>query len=128
MDCARSLLCLLLLHCLMTTIHSAGTCRMSFQRIEVQKDVVLASGKAAVCFGTPTASSCIGGCPSFTASSIHEPTGFTKKCTCCRETQMMSQSVVLSPCFDPEDGELIEEDFMDEFQQPSGCECGPCTL
>ncbi|XP_022080008.1 partner of bursicon-like [Acanthaster planci] len=131
MECAGYFLCLLVLQCLVpsTRSYQPGDCNLSFQSIEIQKDVVLASGQVAVCFGTATASSCHGACPSFTASSIYNPAGLTKKCTCCREKEMITQSVILSPCFDPNNGEqIVGEYFMDEFQQPSGCECQPCTL
>ncbi|XP_033640069.1 partner of bursicon-like [Asterias rubens] len=106
-----------------------GRCVLTFQDIEVQRQVELLTGERAVCYGTVTASACEGECMSSSLSTLHSATGFIKNCTCCRETQMTSHTVVLSPCFDVDSGDLMAgAEFVEEFQQPSGCDCQTCTI
>lgn len=51
---------------------------LTFQDIEVQRQVELLTGERAVCYGTVTASACEGECMSSSLSTLHSATGFIK--------------------------------------------------
>ena len=74
-------------------------------------------------------SKCEGSCVSTTTPSAMERSGFSKSCSCCRETNYAEKTVTLHRCYD-QDGHRIEEGGLATMQvtikEPAGCLCFKC--
>lgn len=74
-------------------------------------------------------SKCEGSCVSTTRPSAMERSGFSKDCSCCRESSYSEKTVTLQNCYDP-DGQRIQSGSLASMQvtikQPSGCLCFKC--
>ena len=72
---------------------------------------------------------CEGSCVSTTTPSAMERSGFSKDCSCCRETSYSERTVTLHHCYD-QDGHRIEGGALSSMQvtikQPTGCLCFKC--
>ena len=72
---------------------------------------------------------CEGSCVSTTRPSAMERSGFSKDCSCCRESSYTEKTVTLQHCYD-EDGERIQSGSLASMQvtikQPTGCLCFKC--
>ena len=60
-------------------------------------------------------SKCEGYCVSTTTPSAMERSGFSKDCSCCRETSYSERTVTLQHCYDP-DGQRIEAGSLSTMQ------------
>ena len=74
-------------------------------------------------------SKCEGSCVSTTTPSAMERSGFSKDCSCCRETSYAERTVTLSQCYD-QDGHRLEGGSLSTMQvtikEPAGCLCFKC--
>ncbi|XP_074597587.1 bursicon subunit partner of burs [Brevipalpus obovatus] len=80
------------------------------------------------CEGTFTVNKCEGTCISTLQPSVVHPSGFLKKCVCCRETQMRIRKVHLDECYDS-DGKRLTNDrgtMIIRMKEPEGCDCLKC--
>ena len=72
---------------------------------------------------------CEGSCVSTTTPSAMERSGFSKDCSCCRETSYSERTVTLHHCYD-QDGHRIEGGALSSMQvtikEPAGCLCFKC--
>ena len=70
-------------------------------------------------------SKCEGYCVSTTAPSAMERSGFSKDCSCCRETSYSERTVTLHHCYD-QDGHRTQDTMQVTIKEPAGCLCFKC--
>ena len=128
-----SLQTLLLLSSLLVEVLPAGyenSCETVSSTIHLVKEEY-SQGKELVrsCEDEVGLSKCEGYCVSTTTPSAMERSGFSKDCSCCRETSYAERTVTLQHCYDP-DGQRIEAGSLSTMQvtikHPAGCVCYKC--
>ncbi|XP_077977928.1 partner of bursicon-like [Glandiceps talaboti] len=80
------------------------------------------------CSGTASLQKCEGSCVSQVSPSVVSPTGFLKRCKCCRESTRRPKLVTLRTCRDMDRNILVGHSHVIELNEPADCACTECAF
>ncbi|XP_053213646.1 partner of bursicon-like [Panonychus citri] len=95
----------------------------------IKEELDVAGNLIRSCEGDFLINKCEGTCVSSLQPSVVHPSGFLKKCNCCRESRMKSRSIQLTNCFDPDGKKLTNEkgSMKIDMEEPESCHCLKCS-